>query len=323
MRRREFIAGLGGAVAWPVVAWAQQPKIPLIGVLSITPPALRIVTEFQEGLKEAGYREGRDVSIAYRWGDNNPQTMLLARELVDAQPTAIVAVGGAFALIAAKNATSTIPIIYAGGVNPVKLGLAASLNRPGGNITGITFELNELVSKRLDLLLKLLPDVATVGYLTGDQSSAAEVGHVDQLLGAARVLGRRIIILECRSADDIERAFTTMAQEQVGALIVSAFPIAFNRRKMVLTLVADHRIPAIYAQTNYAREGGLMSYSPAGGLRQLAVQFVARILKGEKPGDLPIELPTKYELVINLKTAKALGLTIPETLLATADEVIE
>jgi putative ABC transport system substrate-binding protein len=169
-----------------------------------------MITEFQEGLKEAGYREGRDVSIAYRWGDNDPQMMLVARELVDAQPAAIVAVGGVVALIATKNATSTIPIIYSGGANPVKLGFAASLNHPGGNITGITFELNELVSKRLDLLLKLLPDVATVGYLIGSRQIGSEV---DQLLGAARVLGRRIIILECRSADDIGRAFTTTAQE--------------------------------------------------------------------------------------------------------------
>jgi ABC-type uncharacterized transport system substrate-binding protein len=172
--------------------------------------------------------------------------MPLARELVDTQPAAIVALGGVGVLIAAKNATSTIPILYAGGGDPVKLGLAASLNCPGGNITGITFELNAFVSKRLDLLLKLLRDVTTVGYLIGDR----QIGEVDELLGAARVLGRQIIILECPRPDDIGRAFTTMAQEQVGALIVGAFPTAFNRRKMVLTLTAEHRIPAIYAQAN-------------------------------------------------------------------------
>jgi putative ABC transport system substrate-binding protein len=243
----------------------------------------------------------------------------LARELVQLQVAVIVAVGAIASVEAAAAATSTIPIVYLGGGDPVKLGLAASLNRPGGNVTGITLALNATVGKRLDLLLKLVPEVTTVGYLFGDRVES----EVDNLLAPAHDLGRQIIALECHRPADLESAFATMAEQRAGAALVGAFPAARNNRMRVLALAADHRIPAIYAQSLYVREGGLMSYSPMGAFQQLAVQYVARILKGEKPGDLPVQLPTKFEFLINLKTAKAIGVTVPPSLLAIADEVIE
>jgi putative ABC transport system substrate-binding protein len=219
----------------------------------------------------------------------------------------------------AAAATSTIPILYVGGADPVKVGVAASLNRPGGNVTGITDILNELAGKRLDLLLKLMPELTTIGYLIGDRVE----GRVDELLAAARLLGRQIEVFVCNTPGDIESAFATMVERQVGAVMVGAFPPAFNNRKLVLALAADHRLPAIYAQGIYVYEGGLMSYSPANAVRQLAIQYVARILKGEKPADLPIQQPTEYEFITNLRTAKALGITIPPTLQTLADKTIE
>jgi putative ABC transport system substrate-binding protein len=243
----------------------------------------------------------------------------LARELVRLQVAVIVAVGAIASVKAASAATSTIPIVYEGGGDPVRLGLAASLNRPGGNVTGITLALNATVGKRLDLLLKLVPEVTTIGYVFGDRVES----EVDNLLASAHDLGQQIIVLECYRPADLESAFATMAEQRAGAVLVGAFPAAVNNRMRVLALAADHRIPAIYAQSQYVREGGLMSYSPVGTLQQLAVQYVARILKGEKPADLPIQQPVYFRFIINSKTARALGLNIPSTLLASADEVIE
>jgi putative ABC transport system substrate-binding protein len=319
MRRRKFIAGLGAAVTrvlWPLAAPAQQANIPVIGFLSTSLETSASLSEFRSGLKDAGYIEGQNVE--FRWG-NNQSMPQLAGELVRLQVAMIVALGGIDSLRAAKAATSTVPIVYAGGADPVKLGLAASLNRPGGNITGITFTFNALAGKRLDLLLKLVPEATTVGYLVGDQV----VGEVDELLASARILGRQIMVLECHTASDLESAFATMAEHRAGAVLVGAFPIAFTNRKQVLALAAAHRVPAIYAQSIYVYEGGLMSYSPAGILRQVAAQYVARILKGEKPADLPIQQPTHYEFIINLTTAKTLGLMFPPFLHALADKAIE
>jgi putative ABC transport system substrate-binding protein len=206
----------------------------------------------------------------------------------------------------------------------VKYGLVASLSRPGGNITGMTFILNQLAGERLDLLLKLVPEATTVGYLVTDQANETEQGETGELLAAARALGRQIIVLECRVVADFETAFVTMVERQARGLVVSAFPLAFNNRTKILTLAAHHKIPTIYAQNPYAYGGGLMSYSgSAGTFRQVAVRYVAPILKGAKPADLPIEQPTNFKLIINLKTAKALGLMVPPDLLALADEVIE
>jgi putative ABC transport system substrate-binding protein len=321
MKRREFITLLGGAAAtWPLAARAQQPAMPVIGFLDTDPPEAMsaALSDFRRGLKDAGYIEGRNLVIMSRGGNGQimPQ---LARELVRLQVAVIVAVGAIASVQAAAAATSTIPIVYQGGGDPVRLGLAVSLNRPGGNVTGITLALNATVGKRLDLLLKLVPEVTTIGYVFGDRVES----EVDTLLASAHDIGRQIIVLECHRPADLESAFATMPAERAGAVLVGAFPVAFNNRMRILALAADHRIPAIYAQSQYVREGGLMSYSPVGTLQQLAVQYVARILKGEKPADLPIQQPTYFRFIINSKTAKTLGLNIPSTLLATADEVIE
>jgi putative tryptophan/tyrosine transport system substrate-binding protein len=321
MKRRDFITLVGcAAAAWPIAARAQQQATPVIGYLDTGPPEAisAALSDFRRGLKDAGYIEGRNLVIVSRWG--NGQIMeQLARELVRLQVAVIVAVGAIASVKAAAAATSTIPIVYEGGGDPVRLGLAASLNRPGGNVTGITLALNATVGKRLDLLLKLVPEVTTIGYVFGDRVES----EVDNLLASAHDLGRQIIVLECYRPADLESAFATMAEQRAGAVLVGAFPAAVNNRMRVLALAADHRIPAIYAQSQYVREGGLMSYSPVGTLQQLAVQYVARILKGEKPADLPIQQPVYFRFIINSKTARALGLNIPSTLLASADEVIE
>jgi putative ABC transport system substrate-binding protein len=227
--------------------------------------------------------------------------------------------------VAAKAATSTIPIVFAGGADPVREGLVASLGRPGGNITGVTLLLNEFASKLLDLLFKLVPQATTVGYLVGNNGleRATTQQYRSDFLAAARALGRQAIVLECRGESDFEAAFATLVQRQPSALVVSAFPLANINRKKILALAALHKIPAIYSQPRYAYEGGLMSYYPVGTLRQVGFYYVARILKGAKPADLPIQQPTKFSLVINSKTAEALDLTIPSILLAMVDEVIE
>jgi putative ABC transport system substrate-binding protein len=314
MRRRDFTALLGAAAAWPVTVHAQA-GIPQIGFLD----RLTASPEFRAGLLEAGYVEGRNVN--FRFGNANQSLAQVALELVRLRPAVIVAEGGFAFLEAAAAATSTVPIVYVGGADPVRLGFAASLNRPGGNVTGITILLNDLVGKMLDLLSKVVPAVTTFGYLIGSR----ELGQVDQLSEAARILGREIIVLECRTLSDLESAFTTLTVRGAGAVLVGAFPIAFQNRKEVLRLVADHRLPAIYAQPAYVLEGGLMSYSysPRGLDRQAATQYVARILKGEKPGDLPIQQPTKFELAVNLATVKALGLTLPVAIELAIDRAIE
>ena len=234
----------------------------------------------------------------------------------------IVASGAVPAALAAKGATSTIPIVFSGGGDPVKYGLVASLNRPGGNITGVTTILNEVAGKRLDLLREVVPQATTVGYLVDNQ---AETPHVltSDLLAAAHALGLHVIVLECRSDGDFEAAFATLVQRQPSALLVSAFPLAFNNRTKILALATRHKIPTIYAQPLYVREGGLMSYYGLGGLYEAGFYYVPRILKGAKPADLPVQQPTKFRLLINARTAEALGLTIPPNLLAVADEVIE
>jgi putative ABC transport system substrate-binding protein len=323
MRRRTFVAGVAATAApmlWPLVARAQQTKVPVIGFLLTTRERSGTVSAaFRSGLKDAGYVEGQNVE--FRFGDDRALE-LQAREFVDLKVAAIVVLGGVDGLEAAAAATSRIPILYAGGADPVKLGLAASLNRPGGNITGITIILNDLVGKRLDLLLKLKPEVATVGYLIGDR--AFGVGEVDQLMASARILKRQVIVVECGpDIGKLRGAFPMMVEQGAGAVIVGAFPIAFNNREEVIALVAEHRLPAIYAQRPYVYEGGLMSYFPGDALRQLAIKYVARILKGEKPGDLPIQQPTEYEFITNLRTAKALGNTIPYELQTLADKTIE
>jgi putative ABC transport system substrate-binding protein len=298
IRRREFIILLGGGAAWPLAARAQQPGvIPAIGFLDPTSPdAFPLgVAGFRRGLKEAGYVEGRNVTIEYRWAEGQLDRLpRLAADLVGRRVAVIVASGAIDAALAAKAATSTIPIVFQGGADPVKYGLVASLNRPGGNITGVTAIANELAGKRLELLRELVPKATTVGYLVDNQSDETERDLTSDLLAAARALGRQVIVLECRGDNDFEAAFATLAQRQPSALLVSAFPLAFNNRPKILALAARHKIPAIYAQPQYAWEGGLMSYDGVGTLRQIGFYYVPQILKGAKPADLPVQQPTKF-----------------------------
>jgi putative ABC transport system substrate-binding protein len=332
MRRRQFIAGLGSAVAWPVAARGQQAAIPVIGYLSYAGPGLNNTSPagrgFLEGLAQAGYVPGRSLSIESR-GARFQESILprMAADLVAGKVAVIVTIGGHTAALAAKAATSTIPIVFMLDENPIEYGLVSSINRPGGNVTGVTFLTAELMGKRLNLLLELVPEAKTVGYLCPPASGAPIVqARINDMLAAGRALGRKIIILEVRRLD-FEATFSTLAAQRVGALVVgnyTLFAVVPSNRDKILELAARHKIPTMYTDRRYSVNGGMISYGVniAEQARNAGL-YTGRILKGEKPADLPVLQPTKFELVINLKTAKALGLTIPETLLATADEVIQ
>jgi putative ABC transport system substrate-binding protein len=329
MRRREFITLLGGAVAaWPLAARAQQPAMPVIGFFDwgSPEPSARDVAAFRQGLAEAGYVEGQNLSIEYRWAEGQYDRLpLLAADLVRRQVAVIAARGSIGMAIAAAKATSTIPIVVVAGGNPVEYGLAASLNRPGSNVTGVTFISTELAGKRLDLLHEMVPQATTVAYLSGGPGFLRFDNEASSVIGAAGALGRQVIVVEARSDGDIEAAFANLVQRQAGALIVGVVPhFTYNSNKIV-ALAARHKIPAMYPFPVYAFDGGLMSYGAdvLGTLRQVGRDYVSKILKGAKPSDLPIQRPNKFELVINLKTAKALDLDVPSTLLALADKVIE
>jgi putative ABC transport system substrate-binding protein len=318
MKRREFIAGLGSAAAWPVVARAQQAAMPVIGFLS--PQSADddniITVPFLQGLKESGYVEGQNVAVEYRHAENQFDRLpALAADLVRRRVTVIVALT-VLAGLAAKQATMTIPIVFGGGVDPVARGLVASLNRPGGNVTGIATLLAELWPKRLQLLHELLPNVGRVGLLTNPPRPSTQ-STITDLQAAARTLGLQLVVANASTDSNLETAFASFSQQRVGAVLV-----ATGTRLGVLA--ARHALPAIFTGGEFALAGGLISYGGNRGYfgHQIGI-YTGRILKGEKPADLPVEQVTKLELVINLKTAKALGLTIPETLLATADEVIQ
>jgi putative ABC transport system substrate-binding protein len=325
MRRRKFITLLGGAAAWPLAARAQQ-AMPVIGFLdpgTFEANALGVV-RFRQGLAEAGFVEGRNVAIEFRWANTQTGRLrALADDLVGRRVAVIVATGAVVSALAAKAATATIPIVIATGSDPVKYGLVASLARPGGNITGVTYLANELEGKRLDLLRELVPSAKFFAYLVGNQQSKTSQEQTSELLAAAGALGRQVIVLECRSDRDFEVAFATLVERHAEALIVGLFPLAFNNRDKIVALAARHKIPAVYPFAAFAYDGGLVSYSAGGVARQVAFDYVGRILKGAKPADLPVQRPTKFELIINLKTANVLGLEIPPTLLTRADEVIE
>jgi putative tryptophan/tyrosine transport system substrate-binding protein len=331
MRRREFIAGLGGAaVAWPPALRAQQPAMPVVGFLHLGAPDAQIdrVAGFRQGLKEAGYLEGQNVVVEYRWANGQvEQIRALAADLVRRRVAAILAGGGDPSAVAAKAATSDIPIVFAFGTDPVKLGLVASLNRPGGNVTGVTVISNELGGKRLDLLRQLVPDATTVGYLTAPGPNNTQLTYeeiMSEMTTAARALGRQLVVVETPSEADFEAAFATLEKNRAGALVVGGFALFTNRRDKLLPLVARYKIPAIYQSREFPLDGGLMSY---GGnyveAFRLGGIYIGRILNGAKPADLPVQQSTKFELLINLKTARALGLEIPPNLLAIADQVIE
>ncbi len=327
MIRREFITLIGGAaVGWPLAAHGQQTAMPVVGFLSSRSAGESEIhaAEFRRGLSETGFVEGRDVAVVYRWAEGHYERLSgLAAELVDRRVSMMVTVGGSVAALAAKSATTAIPIVFVVGDDPVKLGIVSSFNRPAGNLTGVAWLTAELGSKRLGLLCELLPDANPVGFLLNPTAPEAEAKRLD-VETAAKALGRRLLVLHASSEPELEQNFATMVREHIGALVVANDPFFDSRRDQLVALAARSGIAAIYHIRDFPAAGGLMSYgaSLADAYRQ-AGNYTGRILKGEKPADLPVMQPTRFELVINLRTAKALRLTLSPSLLTRADEVIE
>jgi putative ABC transport system substrate-binding protein len=328
MRRREFIAGLGGAVAWPLGARAQQPALPVIGLLNSSSPDLSAdrLRIFREGLSESGYVEGRNVAIEYRFAqDDFDRLPELAADLVRRRVAVIAAPGSVVAAYAAKAATATIPIVFQTGVDPVEAGLVASLNRPGGNLTGVTTLGVEVGPKRLELLHELVPTASIVALLINPANPAQRVDSETRgMQAAARILGLQLHILRASAERDFEAVFANLAQLGAGGLVIGGDPFLISRGRQLAALALRYAVPTIFQYREFVADGGLMSYG--GNLTDathLVGVYTGRILKGEKPGDLPVQQGTKVVLTINMKTAKALGLAVPITLLGRADEVIE
>ena len=324
--RREFISLHGGAaVAWPLAARAQQPAMPIVGVLDAGSAEgdAELIAAFRQALSEGGYLEGQNVTIEYRWAEGKyDQLPILADELIKRQPAVLFAPGLPAAL-SIKAATATTPIVFVSGPDPVRAGLVTSLNRPNGNITGVTLFTSVLVAKRLELLREVVPAAGLIAFVVNPNDPRTR-SDIEDVEAGARALGQQIIILEVSSDRDFDALFATVTQRGVRALLVGNDPFLNSQAQQLVALAARHTIPAIYGLRKHAEAGGLMSYSTnlAESARQAGI-YVARILKGEKPGDLPVVQPTKFEFVINLRTARALGLAIPPTLIALADEVIE
>jgi putative tryptophan/tyrosine transport system substrate-binding protein len=327
VRRREFLGLIGATAAgWPIVVSAQQPATPVIGFLSSLARNERpnLADAFRRGLNEAGYVEGRNIAVEYRYADNQYDRLpALAAELVDRKVAVIAATGGGNSILAAKAATTTVPIVFTYGADPVREGYVASLNRPGGNITGVTFFNPLLSAKSLELLDDLVPAPAVIGLMINPRNRESE-RVLNGAQEAARTLGRELLVLNASTASEIDLVFASLRQRRAGGLFVGGDPFVTTRRQQIVALAARDAIPAVYANRDFVVEGGLMSYGNdvADAYRRAAL-YVGRILKGDKPAQLPVDQATKFELLINLKTAKALGLTFPPTLLARADEVIE
>ena len=326
MRRREFILFAGSVVAWPLAASAQQPAMPVIGFLHSASPDSYVsqMNTFRQSLKEVGYTEGQNVAIEYRWAkDQIARLPILAAELVQLQPSVIVAGGSPASALAAKSATTTIPIVFMNAADPVAIGLVTSFNRPGGNVTGATLLSSELVSKRLGILRDLLPSMRKVAVLVNPTRPGVEAQRA-QVQSAAQALGLALHVLNASSERDFDAVFRAMVSQQDGALVVTPDALFLDRRVEIADLATRHKIPTMYELRNYADAGGLISYgaSPLEMYRKGAA-LVGQILLGKKPADLPVLQPTKFELVINLKIAKALGIEVPNSMQLLADEVIE
>jgi putative ABC transport system substrate-binding protein len=326
VKRRTFIAGLGSAAAWPLAAHAQQPAMPVVGLLGVTSADTQpYLAAFRQGLSETGYVEGQSVVIEYRWAEDQYNRLPeLAADLIRHHVNVIVTMFTTSAALAAKATTSTIPIVFSIGDDPVKHGLVASLSRPGGNVTGINFFSSEVTAKRLGLLRELLPKAARIGVLVNPTNVEITERTVKDVNAAAEALGLQIQVLNASNGNELDAGFTTLVSGGADGLLVGPDAFFVSRRVQIAILAARHMMPAIYTISDYADAGGLISYGTdvADSLRQQGV-YVGRILKGTKPTDLPVLQSTKFKLVINLRTAKALGLEVPATLLSRADEVIE
>jgi len=323
--RRKFLATFGGAAAWPLVARAQQSAMPVIGFLHSTSlaNAAHLATAFRQGLQEAGFVEGQNVAIEYRYAENQIDRLPTLLSDLIRRPVALI-VGNTPSALAAKAATATVPIVFVTGGDPVRDGFVASLNRPGNNVTGVSFLNSVLAAKRLELLHQIVPKATIIAAMSENSSSPDIEAERRDLLAAAQAIGQQLVVLNVSSDREIETAFPTLVQLGAGALHVGTGAFTNSQRERIVALAARYRIPAIYNWREAVTAGGLMSYAPSitDGYRQAGI-YAGRILKGEKPGDLPVMLPTKFELVLNLKTAKALGLEIPDKLLALVDEVID
>ena len=326
-RRREFITLLGGATAaWPVVARAQQPKLPVIGFLhpGSAEPNASLLAAFRKGLAEAGYTEGNNVAIEFRWAHGeNSRLGEMAADLVQRQVAVIVTPIGTVTVLAAKTATTTIPIVFSAGTDPVKAGIVASLRRPGGNVS-VNYMAAELSAKRLSLLHELTPRAARIALLVNPANPIPAETITKDTEAAAGTIGWHINVYKAETGREIEMAFDALVRDRADALVIGAEPLFIDRRVQIVTLATRYLLPTVYFLREFPEIGGLMSYgaSDFGRYREVGI-YTGRILKGEKPADLPVQAPTKYELVLNLKTAKALGLEVPTTLLARADEVFE